>query len=185
VRSTDGGVTLGSPATIAKIQAKPATPFRAPPIPAADVDGSGRVVAVWQDCRFHPDCEANDVVFTRSSDAATWSAPVRVTRNGNAVMPTIGVEPGTGRLAIAYYTLRPDGVDAQLVTSPNGASWSSSQRLTPRRMPLTWMPETTLGRMLADYIGVTWSRGRPLVVYALASPPRNGELRQAIYAARG
>jgi hypothetical protein len=51
-------------------------------------------------------------------------------------------------------------------------------------MPLEWMPETTLGRMLADYIGVTWVRGRPLVVYVLASPPRNGKLRQAIYAAR-
>ena len=51
-------------------------------------------------------------------------------------------------------------------------------------MRLTWMPETTLGRMLADYIGVSWVRGRLLVVYALASPPRNGELRQAI-AARG
>ena len=32
-------------------------------------------------------------------------------------MPTIGVEPGTGRLAIAYYAIRPDGIDAELVTS--------------------------------------------------------------------
>jgi hypothetical protein len=100
-------------------------------------------------------------------------------------MPTIGVEPRTGRLAITYYALRPNGVDAELVTSRDGSSWSSPQRLNARRMPLTWMPDTTLGRMLADYIGVTWSRGRPLVVYALASPPRNGKLRQAIYAARG
>ena len=52
-------------------------------------------------------------------------------------------------------------------------------------MPLAWLPQTTLGRMLADYIGVTWSNGRPLVVYALASPPSRGKLRQAIYAARG
>ena len=185
VRSTDGGVTLGEPVTIAPIQAKPASPFRAPRVPAADVDGAGRVMAVWQDCRFRPDCQANDIVFSRSSDGATWSPPARVTRNRNAVMPTIGVEPGTGRLAIAYYALRPDGVDAELVTSRDGSSWSSPQRLTPRRMPLTWMPDTTLGRMLADYIGVTWSRGRPLVVYALASPPRQGKLRQAIYAARG
>ena len=123
------------------MQAKPASPFRAPPIPAADVDGAGRVVAVWQDCRFHADCAANDVVFSRSSDGTTWSAPVRATRNRNAVMPTIGVEPGTGRLAIAYYALRPDGVDAELVTSQNGSSWSSPQRLNPRRMKLTWMPE--------------------------------------------
>jgi hypothetical protein len=101
-------------------------------------------------------------------------------------MPTIGVEPGTGRLAIAYYALRADGgVDAELVTSQDGSSWSSPQRLNPRRMLLPWMPDTTLGRMLADYIGVTWSRGRPLVVYTLASPPRKGKLRQAIYAARG
>ncbi len=117
VRSTDGGVTLGDPVTIAPIQAKPARPFRAPPIPAADVDGAGRVMAVWQDCRFRPDCQANDIVVSRSTDGATWSPPVRVTRDGNAVMPTIGVEPGTGRLAIAYYALRPNGVDAELVTS--------------------------------------------------------------------
>jgi hypothetical protein len=38
--------------------------------------------------------------------------------------------------------------------------------------------------MLADYIGVSWVGGRPLVVYVLASPPRNGKLRQAVYAAR-
>ena len=43
--------------------------------------------------------------------------------------------------------------------------WSAPRRLNPRRMPLEWMPQTTLGRMLADYIGVSWSRGRPLVVY--------------------
>jgi hypothetical protein len=185
VRSTDGGVTLGSPVTIAPIQAKPASPFRAPPIPAADVDGAGRVVAVWQDCRFSVNCQANSIVFSRSVDGATWSPPARATRAGNAVMPTIGVEPGTGRFAIAYYAIRPDGIDAELVTSQDGSSWSAPQRLNARRMALAWMPDTTLGRMLADYIGVTWSRGRPLVVYALASPPRNGKLRQAIYAARG
>ena len=81
--------------------------------------------------------------------------------------------------------IRPDGIDAEVVTSANGDRWSAPQRLSPRRMRLTWMPQTTLGRMLADYIGVSWVRGRLLVVYALASPPRNGELRQAIYAARG
>ena len=185
LRSTDGGVTLGDPVTISRMQAKPASPFRAPPVPAAEVDGAGRVVAVWQDCRFHSDCQSNDVVSSRSSDGATWSQSARVTREGNAVLPTIGVEPGTGRLAIAYYAIRPAGIDAELVTSQDGSSWSAPERLNPRRMALAWMPETTLGRMLADYIGVTWSRGRPLVVYALASPPRNGKLRQAIYAARG
>jgi hypothetical protein len=185
VRSIDGGVTLGDPVMITGLRSRDAKPFRAPPVPAADVDGAGRIVAVWHDCRFNSNCQANDIVFSRSADGTTWSQPARATRNENAVMPTIGVEPGTGRLAIAYYAIRPDGIDAELVTSRDGSSWSAPQRLNPRRMALSWMPDTTLGRMLADYIGVTWSRGRPLVIYALASPPRNGKLRQAIYAARG
>ena len=185
VRSTDGGVTLGPPVIVTGLRFREVRPFRAPPVPAADVDGAGRIVAVWHDCRFHTDCQANDIVFTRSTDGIAWSEPIRVTSGRDAVVPTIGVEPGTGRLAIAYYAIRPDGVDAELVTSPDGSRWSAPQRLNPRRMALSWMPDTTLGRMLADYIGVTWSRGRPLVIYALASPPRNGKLRQAIYAARG
>jgi len=185
VSSTDGGVTLGAPVVISTLQARDARPLRAPPLIAADVDPSGRVLAVWHDCRFRSGCAANDVVVSRSADGTTWSAPTRVTSGRNAVIPTVGVEPGSGRLAIAYYVIQPNGIDAELVTSTDGVRWSAPQRLNPRRMPLVWLPQTTLGRMLADYIGVSWSSGRPLVVYALASPPKQGELRQAIYAARG
>jgi hypothetical protein len=185
VRSTDGGVTLGAPVTISTLQARDARPLRAPPLMAADVDANGQVLALWQDCRFRAGCAGNDVVVSRSTDGVGWSAPARVTSGRNAVIPTLGVEPGSGRLAIAYYVIQPNGIDAELVTSADGVRWSTPQRLNPRRMPLAWLPATTLGRMLADYIGVSWSRGRPLVVYALASPPKQGEFRQAIYAARG
>jgi hypothetical protein len=185
VPSTDGGVTLGQSVVISDLQTRDAKPFRAPPLVAADVDTSGRVLTVWQDCRFRPGCTANDAVFSRSTDGITWSTPTRVTSGRSVVVPTIGVEPATGRLAIAYYAIQPNGIDAELVTSTDGVRWSAPQRLNPRRMPLAWLPETTLGRMLADYIGVSWSRGRPLVVYALASPPKQDEFRQAIYAARG
>lgn len=185
VPSNDGGVTLGPSALVSDLQTHDAKPFRAPPLVAADVDTAGRVLAAWQDCRFRPACTANDVVFSRSTDGTTWSPPARVTSGRNVVLPTIGVEPGTGRLAIAYYVIQPNGIDAELVTSTDGARWSAPQRLNARRMPLAWLPETALGRMLADYIGVSWSRGRPLVVYALASPPKQDQFRQAIYAARG
>jgi len=185
VTSTDGGVTLGAPVVISDLRARDTRPLRGPPLIAADVDASGRVLAVWQDCRFRTGCVANDVVISRSADGINWSTPTRVTSGRNAAIPTIGVEPGTGRLAIAYYVIQPGGIDAELVTSSDGVRWSEPQRLNPRRMPLTWLPQTTLGRMLADYIGVSWSRGRPLVVYALASPPLSETLRQAIYAARG
>jgi hypothetical protein len=52
-------------------------------------------------------------------------------------------------------------------------------------MPFTWMPETTSGRMLADYISVHYASGRPLVVWVLASQPVGTSLRQAVYATRG
>jgi hypothetical protein len=185
VTSADGGVTLDPPVTIAPLRARNARPFRAPPLIAATADTRGRVVAVWQDCRFRAECDGNDVVLTRSPDGTTWPAPVQVTSGRNAVLPTVGVEPGSGRLAIAYYVIQRNGIDAELVTSAEGDRWSAPQRLNARRMPLEWMPRTALGRMLADYIGVSWARGAPLVVYVLASPPRGGKLRQAIYSARG
>ena len=185
VTSTDGGVTLDQPVPISTLSARNARPFRAPPLIAADVERSGTVLATWQDCRFQAGCTANDVVVSRSADGKAWTTPVRITSGRNAVLPTIGVEPGTGRLAIAYYVIQRNGIDAELVTSADGNRWSAPQRLNARRMPVEWMPQTTLGRMLADYIGVSWVRGRPLVVLALASPPRGGELRQAIYAVRG
>jgi len=180
--STDGGQTLSSPVTISDLQTRDAKPFRSPPLIAAELDGQGGVLVTWQDCRFRAGCTENDVVLSRSADGVTWSAPARVTSGRNAVMPTLGVDPGSGRIAVLYYALYPDGVDAELVTSADGVRWSAPQLLNARRMSLGWMPQTTLGRMLADYIAVTWSRGRPVAVYAHASPPRNGKLRQAIYA---
>lgn len=185
VTSRDGGLTLEEPILISTLTARNARPFRAPPLIAAELERSGTVLAAWQDCRFQSNCAANDVVISRSADGTTWTTPVRVTSGRNVVLPTIGVEPGTGRIAIAYYVIRRNGVDAELITSADGTRWTSPQRLNARRMPVEWMPQTTLGRMLADYIGVSWVRGRPLVILALASPTRGGELRQAIYAVRG
>jgi hypothetical protein len=186
VTSIDGGVTLDPAVTISPLSSRNARPFRSPPLIAADIDGNGDVIVTWQDCRFRAGCAANDIVVSRSLDGGrTWMGPVRVTSGRNAVMPTIGVEPRSGRFAIAYYVIQRNGIDAELVTSPDGRRWSAPQRLNARRMPLEWMPRTTLGRMLADYIGVSWVRGRPLVVLALASPPRGGKLHQAIYAVRG
>jgi len=182
ITTTDGGLTFNAPATVSELRTSEVRPFRSPPLVASEVDQQGAVLVTWQDCRFRAQCTENDVVLARSSDGLTWSAPVRLTSGRNAVMPTIGVEPRTRRLAVLYYALYADGADAELITSTNGSRWTAPQRLNARRMALEWMPQTTLGRMLADYIAVTWSRGRPVAVYAHASPPRNGKLRQAIYA---
>ena len=180
VVSQDGGVTLGTPdPDLASSAPSDVRPLRGPPLIAADVDPAGRVLVVWQDCRFRERVRRRTTSSSPTRPTArTWSEPVRVTRGRNVAIPTIGIEPVTGRLAIAYYVIRSGGSRRRARhVGERRRALDGPQRLTPRTMPLDWMPDTTLGRMLADYIGVSWSRGRPLVVYALASPPSNGKLR--------
>jgi hypothetical protein len=77
------------------------------------------------------------------------------------------------------------GVDIELLESPGGASWSSPQRISAQSMPTSWMPNTTSGRMVGDYISVDYAQKRPLVVWVLASEPVGTSFRQAVYATRG
>ena len=77
------------------------------------------------------------------------------------------------------------GIDVELVESASGAIWGAPRRLSAQSMPLDWMPTTTSGRMLGDYISVHYSRGRPLVVWVLATEPVGSSFRQAVYATRG
>ena len=151
---------------------------------AADVDATGRVLAVWQDCRFRPACTANDVVFSRSTDGTTWSDPRSRHLRPERRLPTIGVEPGTGRLAIAYYVIRPNGIDAELVTRRR-SRWSAPQRLNPRRMPLS-LDARDDARPDARRLHRRQLVARPAARRLRAClAAEQDELRQAIYAARG
>ena len=49
-------------------------------------------------------------------------------------------------------------------------------------MPLAWLADTGLGRMLGDYISISFVGGRPVPVLSLAAEPESGEFRQAIFA---
>ena len=97
-----------------------------------------------------------------------------------------GSTAATGRVAIAYMRSGPAGIDVELTVSPGAPeNWSAPRRLSAQSMPLRWMPDTTSGRMLADYISVHYARGRPLVVWVLATEPVGTSFRQAVYATRG
>jgi hypothetical protein len=185
-RSADGGVTWGAPARIAAVDGDCAVRgFRAFALPSSEVDATGRVWAAWHDCE-SPGASRNAVFVATSPDGAQWSAPVAVTRARDAVLPAIGIDVATGRVAIAYMRSRAAGVDVELTVSAGSpATWSSPRRLSAQSMPLQWMPDTTSGRMLGDYISVHYARGRPLVVWALATEPVGSSFRQAIYATRG
>jgi hypothetical protein len=188
VRSADGGLTFEAPATIAPVRFARVQTLRAFPLPTADVDAQGRVYVAWADCGLRPGCGANDVVLSSSADGTAWSTPARAARvTGTAFLPSLAVEHGTGRLALAYHrcTGSPCRVDVLVATSASrGASWGRAQLLDAQPMRPEWMPTTVSGRMLGDYVGVTWTDRRPVTVYALASPPRRGTLRQAIAAVR-
>jgi RTX calcium-binding nonapeptide repeat (4 copies) len=184
-RSSDGGATWAAPVRIADIRNSCAIPdFRAFPLPAADVDHNGRIWATWHDCV--PGGSSNAVYVSTSDDGAAWTEPTAVTRNRNAVLPAIGIDPGTGRVAIAYLRSGARGVDADLVESPGPvSSFRAPRRLSAEASALPSMARTASGRMLGDYISVHFSSGRPLVVWVLALTPINGAFREAVYATRG
>ena len=186
VTSSDGGQTFSAPVTVSDVRARSTPGYRFFPLPSADVDPAGRVWIAWHDCRFSAGCSVNDVVVVTSADAVRWTGPTAITHGRNAVLPAIGVQPGTGRVAIAYYTLGDAGVDAELVESrPGGVGFGVPRRISARTMSPDWLPRTVSGRMLADYISVHYAGSRPLVVCALATPPVGASFRQAIYATRG
>jgi hypothetical protein len=184
-RSLDGGATWEAPVRIADVRnACAIRGFRAFPLPAADVDRNGRIWATWHDCA--PGAATNTVFVATSEDGVTWTAPSAATRGRNAVLPAIGIDQATGRVAIAYMRSGAAGVDVELVESLGTASgFGAPRRLSAQSMPLQWMPNTTSGRMLGDYISVHYARGRPLVVWVLASEPIGSSFRQAVYATRG
>jgi hypothetical protein len=184
--SSDGGLTFATPVVVSSVTIHGEHGLRFPPLPGADVDAAGRVWATWHDCRFSTACASNSVVVASSTDGSTWSSVSAVTSRRDAVIPTIGIDQANGRAAIAYYVVRPAGIDLELVQSgPQGAGWGAPRRLSSQPMHVDWLPNTASGRMLADYISLHFSSGRPLVVSALASEPVAGSLREAIYATRG
>ncbi|MCP9485436.1 MAG: glycoside hydrolase [Gaiellaceae bacterium MAG52_C11] len=185
VRSRDGGATLEAPVRVSPIDAFAVSGLRLPVLPSVDVDRTGRIWVAWHDCRLRRACLGNDVVASTSTDGIAWTAPRRVTNGPTAAIPAIAVDPLSAKLAILYYAVRPTGIDAELVESTNGgATWSKPRRLSAETMQRAWIPATTQGRMLADYISVSYGAGGPLAVWALASEPAGGELRQAIFATR-
>jgi hemolysin type calcium-binding protein len=199
-RSTDNAASF-TQARISEAASIDIRELRDPALPAADVDGSGRIYATWHDCRPRPNCSANDIVVATSMDGLAWATrrvPIAPTESRtHFVHPAIAADPTTGgervRIGITYYVMpTPDcdvwtcKIDAGFVSSANGgATWSAPRRLNARSMRLAWLPPTTLGRMLADYVSTSYVRYAAIAVFAHASPlAANGSFREAIFATR-
>lgn len=188
-RSSDGGASWGPTVTVAPIsQHFEAGGLRSSALPSAELDGTGTVYVVWQDCRFRPGCSANDLVLSRSSDGLNWTPPLRVPIDPvdgtvDHFIPGLGVDPTTAgqgaHLALTYY-FYPDAqcvpatcqLDVGFVSSANGgATWSEPSQLNPSAVSLDWLASTNQGRMVGDYISTSFANSKAVAVFALASAP--------------
>jgi hypothetical protein len=185
--STDGAASFGQPVQIADVDVRTARGLRLFPLPSADVDPTGRVWVTWHDCRFSAGCSSNSVVVSTSPDGVTWSPPARITRGRNAMLPAVGIHQTNGRVALVYHVVGASGIDVELIeVGPGLRPLGPPRRLSAQTMKTTWIPNTSSGRMLADYISVHYAGARPLAVWVLASEPAaGGAFRQAVYATRG
>jgi hypothetical protein len=196
VRSTDGGRTFSAPVTVARVQAEDVRGIRAPTLPGAAADAGGTIYVVWGDCRFREDCSDDDMVVSHSRDGLAWTPAERVplvdaASDQQVFVPGLGVDPTkTGRLAVVAYT-QPEscasetchGIDAVFASSRNGGrTWTAPRRLNAAPMAISSLPDTGLGAMLGDYIALSYVRGKPIPVFALALDPLGDRLREAIYA---
>lgn len=199
-RSVDGGASWRGTVLVASVARHAvAGGVRAPALPSAEVDASGKVYVVWQDCRFRSSCSANDIVMstTTQSRYPTWSTVKRIPIDSTAstvdhFIPGLGVDPATSgstaRLGLTYYyypsascSFSTCQLNVGFLSSMNGgATWSSPIQLASP-MLLSWLANTGQGRMVGDYISTSWSGGTAHPAFAAASAPSGGLFNESIF----
>ena len=171
-------------------------------LPSAEIDAAGTVYVVFYDCRFRSGCPSNDIVLSKSTSETTWAAPVRVpidptTSTADHFVPGIGVDRSssgsTARIGLAYYfypaancTATTCQLDVGYISSTNGGtSWSTATQIAGP-MAVSWLPNTSQGRMFGDYISTSLlAGGRAYPTISVASAPSGGLFNQAMYVPTG
>jgi len=196
-RSTNGGANWSTSSLISFQQFRGEDGnLRSPGLPSAAVDGAGKIYVVWPDCRFRSGCSTDDIVMSTSTNGTTWTTPVRipidpVTSTVDHFIPGLGVDPNTSgstahvAMTYYYYPVAACGNSCQLFvgyTSSNdgGNTWTAGKQVS-NAMSLTWLPNSQNGLMVADYLAVAFSNGKPFGVFAVATVPTLGKLNEAMY----
>jgi hypothetical protein len=198
-RSTNGGASWGDEVIVshARDHGVPGD-LRNGPLPSSEIGSNGRVYTVWGDCRFTKGCKADDIVMSTSDDGIAWSEVRRVPINdgGDHFIPGIGVKPDTtGQLGLTYYFYDDPGCGSgpsstcelqvgYVQSNDGGANWSNKQVLAGP-FPVTWVPDTTQGRMVGDYISTSWVGTKAFGAFAVAKQPAGAVFDQKIYVPNG
>jgi hypothetical protein len=196
--STNGGASWSSTTTVTTIRSHTdAGGIRSGPLPSAEIDAAGKVYVAWADCRFRTGCRANDIVYTTSTNGTTWTSvtrvPIDATTSGvDHFIPGLAVDKNTSgataHLGVTYYFYPVTGctastcrLDVGFISSPTGGtSWTTATQLAGP-MTLSWLPSTTQGRMVGDYISTSYAGGKAHGVFEVASAPSGGVFNQATY----
>jgi hypothetical protein len=189
--STDGGATFPTRVGIAPVNAHPIRGVRAPSLPAATVDASGRIFVVWGDCSLRASCAGNDIVLTSSADGVTWTPLSRVRGTGfENFVPGIAADPQVpGRLAVVSYVRVSDNCAPNACTfgvavtrsSDGGRTWSAPQRLDAQPMQYGWLAEAG-GAFLGDYVGIAFTPAGVVPTFPLATRPVGNRLSESMFA---
>jgi hypothetical protein len=202
-RSTDGGASWSTTVSVSPINRhKAAAGFRDPPFPSAEVDRAGNVYVVWADCGFRAACSSNDLVLSESADGINWSTPARipidpVDSGADHFIPGLAVDPHSAgdhaRLALTYYsypqadcTIATCELEVGFISSADGGQTWSESRALAGPMRLGWLPETSQGRMVGDYISTSFMHKRAFPFFAVANAPKpDGAFDEAIATVTG
>jgi hypothetical protein len=196
-RSTNGGASWTNLLKIAPSTYSSASAFyRGGSLPSAQIDQAGKVYLAWAGCYFEPNCNADDIVLTTTTDGLTWTSLQRIPLDavGSGVEHiTAGLavdsstSGSTAHLAVTYYYWPQAGCSAStcqisvgFASSTNGgANWSPSQTLAGP-MLATWWANTDQGYMTGDYIATAIAPSTHLAVTAfpVATAPNGQTLNQ-------
>jgi BNR repeat-like domain len=190
--SADGGASWSKTNIVARVAFHlPNGGLRATiPLPSAEIDASGKVYVVWSDCHFEPTCNASDIILSTSTDGKSWSKLTRIPLDarGSGVdhfIPGLAVDNSTSgssaRLVLAFYyypnancTTATCQLNVGFSTSADGgATWTSNSQIAGP-MSLTWLPNTTQGRMVGDYISTSFVGSPAFPAFAVANAPTSG-----------
>jgi len=196
--STDGGSTWNASTIVATISDHAvAGNLRNDALPMSAVDANGQVYVVWPDCRFRSGCSSNDIVMSTSADGMSWGAPIRipidaVSSTVDHFLPSLAVDPATAgasaHLALVYHYY-PNAscnesdcaLDVAYVTSQDGGSTWSTPTMLAGPMSIDWLPNTKIGHMVGDYIGVAYVSGNAFPAIAVARANSGTTFDEAIY----
>ena len=200
--STNGGTSWTNSVTIGSANSHAeGGSLRSDALPSAEIDGAGKVYVAWQNCQFESGCNANDIVYSTSTNGTTWSATQRIpiaAQNSGAdfFIPGIGIDKSTSgssaHIGLVYYYYPVSNcntatcqLNVGFVSSTNGGgTWSSAAQLAGP-MKVTWLANTTGGFMVGDYFSTTIINGKAYPVFVVAKAPKGTKFNEAAYTATG